>query len=70
MGKRDQSQMVYKVRQVLEELPLSNEEMAKELEELVQGLGKKAITGIGILERWVDELKSGIPVDELKQAYR
>ncbi len=70
VGKRDQSQMVYKVRQVLEELPLSNEEMAKELEELVQGLGKKAITGIGILERWVDELKSGIPVDELKQAYR
>ncbi|MCI9148035.1 MAG: hypothetical protein HFG73_07185 [Hungatella sp.] len=70
VGKKDKSQIIYKVRQVLEQLPLSNEELAGELEELVRGIGKQAVTGIGILERWVEELKCGASVEELKQAYR
>ena len=49
---------------------MTNEEMAAELEGLVGELGKKAVNGIGILERWVDELKRGAAVDELKQNYR
>ncbi len=70
VGKRDQTQLVYNVRQVLEELPLGNEEMAEELKLLVEGIGKKAVNGAGILERWVDELKSGTQAGELKQFYR
>ena len=70
VGRKDTSQIIYKVRQVLEQLPMTNEEMAAELEGLVGELGKKAVNGIGILERWVDELKRGAAVDELKQNYR
>ena len=69
-GKRDRTQLVYKVKQILEELPLGNEEMAEELKLLVEGIGKKAVNGAGVLERWVDELKSGTQAEELKQFYR
>ena len=70
VGKKDKSQIIYRVRQVLEELPLTNEELAVELTQLVNELGKKAVNGIGILERWVQELTDGASVEELKQVYR
>ncbi len=70
VGKKDKSQIIYRVRQVLEELPLTNEELAVELTQLVQELGKQAVNGIGILERWVQELTDGASVEELKQVYR
>lgn len=70
VGKKDKSQIIYKARRVLEQLPMSNEELAAELEELVRQLGQKAVNGVGLLERWADELRCGTSADELKQAYR
>lgn len=70
VGKAEKNQIVYRTRQVLEQLPLSNEEMAVELSGLVEELKKKAVNGVGILEKWVEELRNGASVEELRQMYR
>lgn len=56
---RDNSLQVYHIRQLLTQLPLSNTELAEELDEVLKKVGKKAVNGVGLLEKWRDELKNG-----------
>ena len=56
---------IYETKELLKELPLSTEELAEELEQLIKGYGRKAINGIGVLENWCGLLKKGIPVEDL-----
>ncbi len=65
LGKRHTNYITYETKELLKELPLSTEELAEELEQLIKGYGRKAINGIGVLENWCGLLKKGIPVEDL-----
>lgn len=62
---RDNSLHTYHIRQILSELPLSNTELAEELDEVLKKIGRKAVNGVGLLEKWRDELKNGGSVETL-----
>lgn len=53
------------IRDILSELPLSNTELAEELDEVLKKIGRKAVNGVGLLEKWRDELKNGGSVETL-----
>lgn len=65
MGKKKDQIMIYEIRELLQELPLDNQELGEELEQLIKGYGKKAKIGIGILEGWCEKLKSGVRAGDL-----
>ncbi len=55
----------YLLRQLLSEIPMSNEELAKELDEIIQHRSAKLNNGVAILEHWRDGLRSGVSVEKL-----
>lgn len=55
----------YLLRQLLSELPLTNEELAGELDEIIRRRNGKLDNGITILEHWRDGLWSGVSVEKL-----
>ncbi len=65
MGKKSSRVAIYEIREILGELPLSSEELAGELEELIKSYGKSAKMGVGILEMWCGKLKSGVLARDL-----
>ncbi len=64
-GARDSSVAVYHIRQLIEELPISNTELAEELDGYIKKSRTKAVNGIGLLEKWRDELRDGQTVERL-----
>lgn len=62
---RKNSYATYVIRQLIQELPLTNEELADELDEAIQENKHRAINGIGLWEKWRDGLRSGISADKL-----
>ena len=44
---------------------MSNEELAKELDEIIQHRSAKLNNGVAILEHWRDGLRSGVSVEKL-----
>lgn len=58
LGKRHTNYITYETKELLKELPLSTEELAEELEQLIKGYGRKAINGIGVLlvKNWLFHL--------------
>jgi hypothetical protein len=65
VGKKSSRVAIYEIREILGELPLSSEELAGELEELIKSYGKSAKMGVGILEMWCGKLKSGVLARDL-----
>lgn len=63
-GRRN-SFYAYQIRLLISELPLSSTEVAEELDEILKKVGKKAINGISLVEKWRDELKNGGSLDSL-----
>lgn len=55
----------YLLRQLLNELPMTNEELAAELDEIIRRRNGKLDNGIAILEHWRDGLWSGVAVEKL-----
>ena len=55
----------YLLRQLLSELPMTNEELAEELDEIIRRRNGKLDNGIAILEHWRDGLWSGVAVEKL-----
>ena len=55
----------YLLRQLLSELPLTNEELASELDEIIRHRNGKRDNGIAILEHWRDGLWSGVSAEKL-----
>ena len=64
-GKKSDHVAPYEIREILQELPMSSEELAEELESLIKGYGKRAKIGVGILEMWCGKLKSGVLAKDL-----
>ena len=62
---RNKNVAVYMIRQLVEELPLSNVELAKELDGYIKMSRTKAVNGIALLEKWRDELRDGQTPDRL-----
>lgn len=56
---------VYRVRELLSEIPMTNSELADELDELIRKLNGKAVNGFALLEHWRDSLRSGVTADRL-----
>lgn len=56
---------VFMIRQLLPELPLTSDELADELDELLRRMKGKAVNGIGVLEQWRDSLRGGLTADRL-----
>ncbi len=61
----EKNSTTYYVHQILLELPLSSGELADELDRLIQRYAKQAVNGIGIWEKWRDDLRNGQTVKEL-----
>lgn len=64
-GARNSNIAVYHIRQLMEELPLGNTELAEELDGYIKKSRSKAVNGITLLEKWRDELKNGQTVERL-----
>ena len=47
------------------ELPMTNQELADELDQMIQQRKGKVTNGITIMEHWRDGLLSGVPVEKL-----
>lgn len=66
---RDNNSMpTYLIRTLLDEIPMTNEELVKELDKVIQGRKGKVTNGtngISILEHWRDGLLSGVAVEKL-----
>lgn len=60
---RSFSMPVYLIQQLVKELPLSNVELAKELDSYIKNNPSKTVNGINLLEKWRDELRNGQTVD-------
>lgn len=55
----------YLIRSLLSEIPMTNEELAGELDQMIQQRKGKVTNGITIMEHWRDGLLSGVPVEKL-----
>ncbi len=55
----------YLIRSLLSELPMTNQELADELDQMIQQRKGKVTNGITIMEHWRDGLLSGVPVEKL-----
>lgn len=64
-GARNSSVAVYQIRQLIQEMPMSNTELADELDGYIKKSRAKAVNGIGLLEKWRDELRDGQTVERL-----
>lgn len=64
-GAKNSSVAVYHIRQLIEELPMSNTELADELDGYIKKSRSKAVNGIALLEKWRDELRDGQTVERL-----
>jgi hypothetical protein len=66
--KDNNSMPTYLIRTLLSELPMTNEELVKEIDKVIQGRKGKVMNGtngITILEHWRDGLLSGVSVEKL-----
>lgn len=64
-GARNSNVAVYHIRQLIEELPMNNTELADELDGYIKKSRSKAVNGITLLEKWRDELRDGQTVERL-----
>lgn len=55
----------YLIRSLLSELPMTNQELADELDQMIQQRKGKVTNGIAIMEHWRDGLLSGGPAEKL-----
>ncbi len=55
----------YLIRSLLSELPMTNQELADELDQMIRQRKGKVTNGITIMEHWRDGLLSGVPVEKL-----
>ena len=60
LKKKEKNINVWETAFVLRELPLEPKELGEELDRLIQSYGKEAVTGMGMLEKWRDELLQGV----------
>ncbi len=56
---------IFQLQELLKELPVGNQELAEELDALLEKNKKHALSGIGILEKWRENLRNGARVEEL-----